>query len=149
MNGAHYTLAGGFVGDIELGASISDSYANGGVFAGGVGFSLFGGFAGEIQTGATVNHVLATGSLGGAGGVGGLVGFMSGGSISNSYWDEGTTGRTNAVCCGVGTQTNLVGVGGGTGISPFLQVSYPALNFVTVWAPPSAGVYPTLQGVGP
>ena len=129
VDASHYTLAGGFVGDLEHGSTISDSYSLGGVFAFGSGFSLAGGFAGDIQSNALVTRVYASGFTGGFAPVAGLAAFLEGGSITNSYWDEGTTGRTNAICCGSGTVSNLVGIGGGTGISPFTAATYGQFDF--------------------
>jgi mucin-19 len=142
------SAAGGFVGVAQTGV-IQDAYATGQVtLTSGLGY--VGGFAGIIQLGASANRVFAAGLVTGAGSVGGLAGDVGSnptGAILNSYWDEGATGRANAIGSGSGTLTNVVGMGGATGINPYAAVTYAGWNFSTVWAPPSAGDYPRLYGV--
>jgi len=141
------SVAGGFVGIAQTGV-IQDAYATGQVtLTSGSGF--VGGFAGIIQLGASANRVFAAGLVTGTGSVGGLTGDLGSnptGAILNSYWDEGATGRTNAIGGGSGTLTNVVGVGGATGINPYAAATYAGWNFSSVWAPPSAGDYPRLYG---
>ena len=152
-NGA--TLAGGFVGGMRLGATVSNAYATGAVTSTGSAFADLGGFAGVVQQSASVDHAYATGLVSGPGTLGGLVGQVgdtiesdTSGAISDSYWDEGTTGQTvgyNLV--GTGTATNVSGMGGSTGVSPFTAATYAGWDFANVWSAPSAGFYPQLYGV--
>jgi filamentous hemagglutinin family protein len=125
-----FSFAGGFVGDVQQGGQVQKDYSLSPVTSTGTTFSLIGGFAGLVQTGGQVDQSYATGQLTAAGGVGGLVGLVAASSfLSNSYWDEGTTGRTNAVAFSSGTVTNVAAVGGSSGHSPYAASSYPAFNF--------------------
>jgi filamentous hemagglutinin family protein len=137
------TFAGGFAGYVN--GAIGQAYATGAVASTGTGDDV-GGFAGEIDAGGAVNQVYATGVVSGAGSVGGLAGQLSG-ALSNSYWDEGTTGQTAGYVNAGGDATNVVGVGGATGISPFEAATYAGWDFTQTWSEPSAGEYPELLGV--
>ena len=101
---------GGLVGLNDFGR-ISDSYATGSVsgsvrVGGLVGRtisnssttgSVSGSSAVPGLVGGTVSNSYATGRVSGSGdAVGGLVGSNSGGAISNSYWDIGSTGQSTA-----------------------------------------------------
>jgi len=145
-----FTLAGGFAG-YAYGTSISDSYATSPVTVQGSGYNLIGGFVGYETGASAITRVIAAGKVTGSYVLGGLVGDLNGGSITDSYWDEGTTGLTVAVasCCDTGTTSGLVGMGGTTGVSPYSESTYAGFDFTNVWSPPSAGHYPTLRGVGP
>ena len=78
--------AGGLVGQLIGGSSISNSYSRGTVSSGG---SAVGGLVGYMNTGASVDRSYAVGSVAGStsGSVGGLVGynFEPTDSISNSF----------------------------------------------------------------
>ena len=92
--------AGGLVGYLN-GGTISNSYATGQVS----GNTNVGGLLGFHNSG-TVNQTYATGAVTGSGTatVGGLVGFANAGTtVSNSYWDTSTTGRS----IGCGTATSI------------------------------------------
>ncbi len=83
--------AGGLAGYNEIGASITQSYANGNVF--GVGYHI-GGLAG-VNAG-TISDSHAIGIVTGPATVdviGGLVGWNNGGTITNSYASGAVTGR--------------------------------------------------------
>ena len=142
LDAADPTLAGGFVGGMRLGAAVSDSYALGAVTSTGSSSAFLGGFAGKIQQSASVVEVYATGLVSGEGTVvGGLVGQVgdgtladTSGSISNSYWDEGTTGQTTGyTLSGTGTATNVVGIGGPTGINPYVASTYANFDLTNTW----------------
>ncbi|HEX3916065.1 MAG TPA: YDG domain-containing protein, partial [Caulobacteraceae bacterium] len=137
--------AGGFVGDDS--GTITDSYATGAVTMSGGGQSLgAGGFAGTIEAAGSLVRVLATGPVSGPGPAGGVAGAVTnGGQIAGSYWDEGTTGQTNAA--GQGAGVGATGIGGATGISPFADATYAGFDFINTWSAPSAGFYPELFGV--
>jgi hypothetical protein len=154
------TYMGGFVGDAYQ-VNITNAYSTGAVAETGSTFAVIGGFAGEIEGGANVSFVYATGAVSYPpaavpDAVGGLAGFVgnpadtgaTGGSLSNSYWDEGTTGQTvGYTLAGTGTATTVVGIGGNTGISPFVAATYAGWDFNNIWSTPSAGHYPELYGV--
>ena len=127
---------GGFVGVLSNNGSISNSYALGSVTTSNDGVA--GGFAGVLRVGLdgigdasstdtspppagnpSINHVYATGAVSGAAAVGGLVGSLAAGTISNSAWDTDTTGQTGALGTNptLVTQTNLIAVNGTTAYS--------------------------------
>jgi hypothetical protein len=78
---------GGFVGWNH--GTINNSYTVGNVS----GNNIVGGLVG-YNTG-TINRSYASGNVSGNGSVGGLVGDNSGGTISNSYYDERKSGRND------------------------------------------------------
>ena len=133
--GSNFTFAGGFAGDVEQGAVVETDYSLGSVSATGSTSSLLGGFAGIIQTGSSADQVYATGAVTGSGGLGGLVGFMDNtGSLTNGYWDEGTTGVTVAVGSNAGgTVSNVTGIGGSTGLSPYAASTYANFDLANEW----------------
>jgi filamentous hemagglutinin family protein len=133
--GSNFTFAGGFAGDVEQGAVVETDYSLGPVSATGSTSSLLGGFAGIIQTGSSADQVYATGAVTGPGGLGGLVGFMDNtGSLTNGYWDEGTTGVTVAVGSNAGgTVSNVTGIGGSTGLSPYAASTYANFDLANEW----------------
>jgi filamentous hemagglutinin family protein len=149
------TFAGGFVGGMRLGGTVSNAYATGAVTSTGSAFVDLGGFAGLVQQSAAIDHVYATGLITGSGTVGGLVGQLgngtvadTSGSLSNSYWDEGTTGQTVGFnVSGTGSATTVLGMGGATGRSPFVDATYAGWDFANTWSTTSAGFYPQLYGV--
>jgi The GLUG motif len=86
-----------------------------------------GGLVG-LATGGTINHAYAAGPITISTGtdlVGGIAGNGQGATIKNVYWDEGTTGLTTGGANISGPQT---GVGGTTGLSPYLQATYSGLQ---------------------
>ena len=153
-SGVLQTDAGGFAGVVDSGA-ITDAYATGAVAGTGTSFSTVGGFAGLIEEGGAVNRVYATGLVSGPGQLAGLVGQLgstafadTSGTLSNSYWDTGTTGQTVGYHdSGTGAATNVVGIGAATGINPFVSATYAGWDFTNTWSTPSAGFYPELFGV--
>ncbi|MFI4933477.1 MAG: YDG domain-containing protein [Caulobacterales bacterium] len=137
---ADATLAGGFVGDLDHG-SVADSYATGSVTVTGSGTNLTGGFVGLVEESGSVQRVYASGAVAATpGSVGGLAGRVgnagvgdTSGSISNSYWDKGTTGEaTGYNLAGTGTATNVTAIGGG-GPSPYAAATYGAFDLVGAW----------------
>ncbi len=138
------TNAGGFAGYVD--GTISQAYSTGSVTTGGAADQV-GGFAGEIDAGGSVDQVYATGQVSTPGTAGGLAGTL-GGALSDSYWDEGTTGRTTGFnLSGAGAATGVVGMGGTTGVNPFDAATYAGWDFNNTWSTPSAGFYPELFGV--
>ncbi|WP_042446548.1 beta strand repeat-containing protein [Azospirillum sp. B510] len=111
---------GGFVGFNHGGGSIADSYTTASVTQG----SSVGGFAGANGGVATIARSYATGSIVGQGRnyTGGFVGARSGGTISSSYWDRGTTGQ-DASMFGTGLTTT----------DAFSSASYAGFDFTNTW----------------
>ena len=85
---AYYT--GGLVG-YNGGGSISNSYAANPYVE---GYYYVGGLVGANYNSVTNSY--ATGSVSGASEVGGLVGYNSGGSVDNSFWDTTTSGQSSS-----------------------------------------------------
>ncbi len=82
---------GGLVGYNSETSILSHSYAMGAV----KGVSRVGGLVGSNY--GTIEQIYATGAVTGTSELGGLVGRnATGGTISNSYWDRETTGRTTS-----------------------------------------------------
>ncbi len=96
---------GGLVGGNDFG-DIYNAYATGSVS----GYSNVGGLAG-MNSRTAVTNAYATGSVSGTSYVGGLVGYNDRtSSITNSYWDSGSTGQSTAVGVNAGTLTNVSAV---------------------------------------
>jgi len=79
---------GGFIG-VNI-SSVNDCYSMGLV----EGTINVGGFNGLNNTGGSINNCYSTGSVIGDSYVGGLCGLENGGTISDSFWDVQTSGRT-------------------------------------------------------
>ena len=103
---------GGLVGRVQL-DTVTDSYATGSVDGGGsdVGGLVGTNTQGTIQTSYAVGPVTA-------GNAGGLVGDVSNGTVTDSYWDtetsgestsDGGTGLTTAEMQGSEAETNMDG----------------------------------------
>jgi filamentous hemagglutinin family protein len=134
-----YTFAGGFVGDADFNSTVSNAYSLGAVTSTGA-FADTGGFAGVVQGGSGIDHVYATGHVTGAGLNAGLVAVLGNpndlndmtGSLSDSYWDQGTTGQsvgyhiTPTVPPGgpSGTETSVSAIGGLGGANPYATATY-------------------------
>jgi hypothetical protein len=93
---------GGLVGFNDGGGEISESYATGNVS----GENLVGGLVGATYSGI-VNESYATGTVTGNSDTGGLVGSNArgnySGDITNSYWDETSTGQDSSASGGDGS----------------------------------------------
>ena len=107
------SYAGGLAGLLSTGGTgektVRASYATGAVSASGTG-SYVGGLTGQIQRDFSIVASYATGAVSASGGgtnLGGLVGNLSGrgASVTNSYWDTSTSGRT-ASAAGLGKTTS-------------------------------------------
>ncbi|MFS2012201.1 MBG domain-containing protein [Azospirillum sp. CT11-132] len=92
---------GGLIGRMT-GGSVTQVYALGGV----TGTLRVGGLIGD-NNGGTVTQTYATGAVTGQAEAGGLVG-ANGGTVTLSYWDTQTTGRSNAT--GSGVDTGMTGL---------------------------------------
>lgn len=133
---------GGFVGWNT--AAISDSYARGNVSArlpvyDGIGALHAGGFFGYQESGGSVTRVFSTGSVDNDSVyVGGLGGRNFGGTVTSSYWDTQTSGRTR----GVG------GITAGTGRTTaqmMQQATFAPFDFGSDWAIYDGETYPMLR----
>lgn len=131
VSGTRYV--GGLTG-VEDG-TIIDSYATGAVNA---SVDSGGGLVGDAAFGAsTITRCFAAGVVGGAGNLGGLIGFI-GGSVTStaSFWDTATTTQAGSASTETGEITaNMQN-----------PATYPgSWDFVNVWNSPSPGNYPTLR----
>jgi hypothetical protein len=91
---------GGLVGFNRGGGTVTASYATGNVS----GFQELGGLIGSNR--GEVNESYATGNVSGNGFVGGLVGQNDEGTITESYWDVQSTGRSTPAGNGTGLATS-------------------------------------------
>jgi hypothetical protein len=82
---------GGLVGGNQ-GGTVTDSYSSGNV----TGVENVGGLVGENLIDGTVSNSYSTGSVTGESYVGGLVGLNEEGTVSNSFWDIETSGRSTS-----------------------------------------------------
>ena len=73
----------------------------------------------------------SSGAVSGTTQVGGSIGDQAGGTVSDVYWDEATSGWTTGT--GAGASTGLTGIGGATGRDPHQQSTYVGFNFTTIW----------------
>ena len=109
---------GGFVGHLDLG-SITDAYAIGGVKNAANGaLKYVGSFAGYVATNTTVTRAYGTGPITSAAAIldsGGFVGYNDG-TISASFWDSTTTGRTSGT--GGGTNAGFSAVSSSSAYTP-------------------------------
>jgi filamentous hemagglutinin family protein len=106
LGGPNIHGVGGLVGYIRAG-SVTRSYSVGDVN----GATSVGGFVGYIEGSGSVSQSYASGAVVGTTDRGGFVGTNQG-SISNSYWDEFTSGQSAGFGSDVGFITNLNAVTG-------------------------------------
>ena len=111
--------SGGIVGWNR--GSISDAYFTGVVGEGGA--KTVGGIAG-LSSDGTISRAYSSGSVLGSGGA--LVGS---GTIANAYWDTVTSGQTVAVGSLSAPTSNVLGINGSTGLSPYAQSTYAGFDF--------------------
>ena len=83
------TYAGGLVGFND--STIKFAYAVGSV----VGNTYVGGLVGYNDSGSSIDNAYASGAVNGSNVVGGLVGRNAYSTITNSFWDVSTTGRSS------------------------------------------------------
>ncbi|KRR04069.1 hypothetical protein CP49_12985 [Bradyrhizobium valentinum] len=145
------SAAGGLIGRNVGGASVMQSYATGAATAtAAAGTAIVGGLIGGHSSTGTITQTYATGAVSaispsGTTVAGGLIGSATG-TITSSYWDTDTSGRTNAV--GSGASTGITGLTTSQMQDPANYAStYAGWDFATVWSAPSAGYYPQLYGV--
>jgi filamentous hemagglutinin family protein len=99
VGGGADAVVGGLVG-YDGGVGITDSYATGAV-SGGVDASV-GGLAGLAVSG-TIEDAFATGAVTGGSDKGGLVGYDSGASYTDDYYDSTTAGAASGPGTGLST----------------------------------------------
>lgn len=131
---ADQLLAGGLVGQIGSGGSVSTSYATDNVTgnSNGVASTGIGGLVGQLVSGASISNSYATGSVSGNTDVGGLVGQATGGTVTDSYASGAVTGASY-----VG---GLAGSNGSGGTSATFTDSY--------WDTQSSGQSSSFGGTG-
>jgi hypothetical protein len=136
---------GGLVGYNTAGAIIGNTYATGQVAAGTDIGGLVGENAGVVETS------WASGPVAGGATSGGVAGAnMSGGYVTNVYWDVGTTGLAAAFGhVSLGFSNNATSIGGATGRNPDLQATYKGFNFTTFWTINPGASRPYLKNVTP
>jgi filamentous hemagglutinin family protein len=138
--------AGGLIGHSYL-TTVLASYAQGNVS----GSDGVGGLVGAADFGTELNQTFATGRVTGTGSVGGLVGYNSG-TVTASFFDRTSTGRTNAF------GTNTAGTQGVTALTTaqfqdtvgfMSRAMAVGWDFEADWAPPAAGFYPANYTIEP
>lgn len=128
--------SGGLVGNIWQSGTITNAYATGSV----TGTSHLGGLVGDISNQATITNTYATGAVtvvvtGSGDNVGGLIGFVANGVVTESYWDSETSGQSQSAG-GTAKSTQLMKeqatfaswdftVGGVWAIKSGSSISYP------------------------
>ncbi|MCA1903003.1 MAG: hypothetical protein LDL53_12445, partial [Candidatus Hydrogenedens sp.] len=131
VSGSYYGYVGGLVGWND--GTITQSYSTGRVSGSYHGY--VGGFVG--WNGGTITQSYSTGGVSGSWSIGGLVGWNDYGTITQSYWDKETSGRTTSA--------------GGTGKTTAemkQQATFVNWDFVNVWAMVEGETYPYLQALG-
>jgi hypothetical protein len=109
---------GGFVGMIgyEEGGTITNSYT----LADVDGSNDVGGFVGRIEYGGAITNSYSVGSVTGSGSRGGFAGVITGGTITNSFWDVDTSG--------LGTADSAADSAGGRGKSTDQMTSFATFS---------------------
>ncbi|TAK76329.1 MAG: filamentous hemagglutinin N-terminal domain-containing protein, partial [Gammaproteobacteria bacterium] len=145
---------GGFAGVISGAFTLQNSYAN--VAVSSPSATRTGGLVGN-NSGSTITTSYSMGNVSGGAISGGLVGINSG-TVSNSFWDTATSGKSAGVSSNTGTVTNVTGgcftgsscANGGTA-NLSSQTTYSSApynwNFSTVWSILGSQSYPYLQNV--
>lgn len=122
-------FVGGLVGNMNVDAFVSNSYATG-ALTGGSG-AYVGGLLGCLCAAAdTVSDSYSTGRVKGGTYLGGLIGDYSNGTITGAYWDTTTSGITN-LGQGAGNTQNVGGITGLT--TKQLQAGLPAGFDPSIW----------------
>jgi hypothetical protein len=120
--------AGGLVGYNAAGAAIANVYSLGSV----TGVANLGGLIGVNYGFASAGYALgAVTSVPTAGGLIGVNG--AGANVSYLYWDLAGTGRSNAIGPSAAATTNLVGIGGSSGVDVHSASSYTGFDFTNIW----------------
>ena len=113
------TQTGGLVGRARY-SRVENSYATGSV----TGNTFTGGLVGGTDMGGTYTNTYASGKVTGGTDTGGLIGGpVAGGlaTVTNSYWDSGTTGQNSSY----GTEV--------TSVNARNQATYAGFDFTNTW----------------
>ena len=156
---------GGLIGSNDQPGDVSTSYATGAVHGASNKASDLGGLAGYND--GSIANAYATGAISGGSGKGGLValsdvngtvqtsyaaGATNGGAglvainkgvLSQSFFDEATTGTTIGV--GSGSALGVTAIGGSTGLGPDVQSTYAGFDFNATWTLQPGASRPYLQ----
>jgi filamentous hemagglutinin family protein len=150
ITGSSGARVGGLIGGTpDSGASISNSYSLGNV----TGSSLVGGFIGAAVSGTSISNSYSTGIATGTT-AGGFIGSNAG-TITNSFWDTATSGKSAGFGSNTGTITNLTGgcfgsasCANGGSIDLTLQASYTGgWDFTSIWNIISGQSYAYLRNI--
>ena len=132
--GASSSNLGGLVG-YQAGSTINTAYALGAI-SGGASSSAIGGLVGD-ESGGSIATTYASGAVSGGSNLGGLVGALfSGGTVSSSYWDAQTTGRTAAIGNASASGTTTATTTGATSLTTAQArsaASYVGWDFTNTW----------------
>ncbi|PWR17904.1 hypothetical protein DKG74_20285, partial [Zavarzinia aquatilis] len=137
-SGVDISATGGTVGGIAGAAqllTVIDSYATGSISAGGYAVGGLVGYGSLLS----LTNVYASGAVRSTqpgGMIGGLVGLTDvAPTVTNAYWDIGTTGQT-------------AGIGGGTGFATanaFTAATYGGFDFANTWFIAEGSTRPILR----
>ncbi|OCJ00564.1 filamentous hemagglutinin [Rhizobium sp. AC27/96] len=118
------TYAGGLAGFND--STIKFAYATGAVS----GNTYVGGLVGYNDSGSTIDNAYASGAVNGSVAVGGLVGRNFYSTITNSFWDVSTTGRSSGYGQSFSGTFSAIGLTTGQARS---ASSYSGWDFGGVW----------------
>ncbi|MET7245452.1 GLUG motif-containing protein, partial [Methylobacterium sp. EM32] len=122
-------LTGGLIGESawngSIYATITRSYATGSV----TGTSYVGGFVGRNSSGGKIDQSYSSGAVTGTTLTGGFAGYHDGTSITGSFWDKDTSGKSS----GVGQGYGLMAVTGLSTADARTASKYTGFDFSTVW----------------
>lgn len=128
---------GGLLGGLGNTGKVSNSYSIASV---GTAGSYVGGLVGFASGGVISNSYATGGVTGPASTAGGLVGGRTGAtSISNSYWDSQSSGRTVGIASGSKVGATAMSFASQT------QATYAGWDFGDTWAMYKGQSYPLLQ----
>lgn len=139
-----YVYLGGFLGDATNSTEVINCYSTGNVIDTLAGKQA-AGFAGTIETSATLTDCYSIGALkdNSLTYLGGMVGKMSSGTVTDCFWDVQTSGTST----GIGYST---GNGSATGLTtPQMKRSsnFSAWDLDAVWTIHNDTTYPLLKNV--
>lgn len=129
-NGVSSTAIGGLVGSLISGGSVGNSYATGSVNGG----TDVGGLVGQVSVGGTVTNGYSTGAVTWTTSGGGLIG-LNAGTVSNSYWNKATSGKS----------TSAAGTGVDTTALMQTQSTFSGFDFSNTWRIYAGHTYPLLK----
>ncbi|MEI7752652.1 MAG: hypothetical protein WCJ71_11275, partial [Candidatus Omnitrophota bacterium] len=140
--GVHTVSGVSFVGGLVGGntGNIANAYSS----ARALGADKVGGLVGANSGSGTINKTYAMGYVTGTSNAGGLVGAntsTAANSVSDSFWNVGSTGRSAR-----GGLTEGTGVGSVEGVNAMMnQGTFSGWDFATTWVMDNSGTYPHFQ----